>query len=99
MPNVETPAAAGSRSRTAWMSPRSRFTVVNTLRLAAVRAVGAPLDVHAQRLERQQVDLQERIGHWRRGRGQQLDRLQRLQRADDARGGAEHAGLGARAGA
>ena len=63
---------------------------------AAVRAVGAPRDAHAQ----EAVAWRGRPGGSRpsSGRatpGQQLQRLERLQRADHARGRPEHAGVGA----
>ena len=50
---------------------------------------------HTQELGRREVDLQEPVGDRRRDARQQLHRLERLQRADHARGRPEHAGVGA----
>ena len=103
---VETPVAAGSRWRTAATSRRSspdtrRIVLRPHIRVAKAtrRSPGSPrgdCTWTRSRVERREVDGQERV-HQRRGRaGEQLDRLERHQRSDHARRRADHAGLGAR---
>ena len=64
--------------------------------VAADRAVGAALDLHLVELGRERVEEQQPADERLADPGRELDRLVRLQRADDARQHAEHAALGAR---
>ena len=57
---------------------------------------GRRLHADAGGLERREVDGDERVDQRRDGAGEVLERLERLQRADHARGRADDAGLGAR---
>src|SRR4051794_39582323 len=100
------PRAAGSRSWAAVRSWRSsRATRVNVprpnIRLNRSRdsgargTLGTALGPDERLLHRQRVELEDRIEQRPAHAGQELDRLERLDRADDAGGSAQHAGLAA----
>src|SRR4029077_18646669 len=64
--------------------------------VAADRAVRAALDLHLVELRRERVEEQQPADERVADPGRKLDRLVRLQRADDARQHPQHAALGAR---
>src|SRR5579884_3116546 len=71
--------------------------VVGDRRLVAAHgAVGPPLDAHLVELRRERVEEEQPADQRLADPERQLERLVRLQRADDARQHAEHAALGAR---
>ena len=64
--------------------------------VAADGAVGAALDLHVAELGRERVEEEQPADERFADPGRELDRLVRLQRADDPREDAEHAAFGAR---
>ena len=95
-----TPRAAGSRSWAAAMSRRSSPSTRAAVRIpimsyerGTVRAVRPAGRGDAQERVVVEVDLEERVEQRAVEPGEQLQRLERLQRADHARRRAEHAGL------
>src|SRR5215208_3792176 len=95
----ETPRAAGSRSCAAATSRRSsvatrrRMFTIRMLEVGTVRTVCPPCGADTQDVRGGEVQLEEAVGDGRRHAGEQLHRLERLERADHAGGRAEHAGV------
>ena len=104
MAALETVRAAGSRSRAASdVAPElaamrrrvPRPSMPEAYEMPAVGAVGAALHAPRGRSRAGEVDLEEAVRQATGEPGQEPERLERLERPDDARRGPEHPGLGA----